>query len=188
MYQNATNWRPELSFEKSLLQPVGWCTWLTSTVTSMASRSKACGLAGSRGWSALLLGNLAGPFLVLVHFCTHCARVRRLPGSPGGLATRPPCWRVFRRQTPACLKPGSSCPRALRAEAAGPRFCPFLSHNSCPVSHLSLPTPSACALGNIRVLCVLESLALRMLKSSPITSVPLPVCTGSSGCLPSPIV
>lgn len=119
---------------------------------------------------------------------THCARVRRLPGSPGVWPRGPPCWRVFRRQTPACLKPGSSCPRALRAEAAGPRFCPFLSHNSCPVSHLSLPTPSACALGNIRVLCVLESLALHMLKSSPITSVPLPVCTGSSGCLPSPIV
>lgn len=49
----------------------------------------------------------------------------------------------------------------------------FLSHNSCPVSDLSLITPSACALGNFRVLCVLESLALGVVKSSPLRWVPL---------------
>ena len=122
-------------------------------------------MQGAGGWSALLLfpgwGIWPTPswrWCISAHIVNMSAACLVPLGVwPCG----PPCWRVFRRQTPACLKPRSSCPQALRAEAAGPRFCPFLSHNSCPVSHLSLPTPSACALGNIRVLCVLESLALR---------------------------
>ena len=136
IYQNNTNWRPELCFEKSLLQLTGLRTWLISTVPSTAHLSKACGRAGGQRLVCTLivsrLGSSAGPFLALVHFCAHIVHMSAACLAPPRVWPRgTPCWWVFRRQTPTCLKPGLSCPRALwhslslRAEAAGPPFCFF---------------------------------------------------------------
>lgn len=93
IYQNDTNWRPELYFEKSLLQLTGLCTWLISTPIDSSSFQS---LRSCRGPEAGLhsycfqVGELGRPLRAGAFLCTLCAHVGCLPGSPKGLATWPP--------------------------------------------------------------------------------------------------